>query len=341
MVEEARRTGKSKTAVSALAQKEGFKGFSLFLFPSPETMARYPFLTYLWGIGSELVPYDTLHLFLCNVVPRLWELFTGENDKLGDEQPWVISKVVCDAIGHEMKVGRRTVPLNQAHSLRDISQHSGSYEAVDWLYFLLSVAEVVLADRIPEEYFNMFMLLFRAARLLFKPSFMTEGEIQEADMLIKRFCYAFYPHLYAGKADQLRDSRPTIVALLDVTANIPYCGPAWSFWHFPMERLLGTLPRLIRSRRFPYAALTTAVSSKNSAELVTCFAKAQVPQAWTDAMGKRIRRENQDPAGTFSISKEPKVDLLPSTRPAAELIGEELTRMTPVLRLEGASNVPE
>jgi len=64
MVEEARRTGKSKTAVSTLAQQEGFRGFSLFLFPSLETMARYPTLKYLWGIGSELVPYDTLHLFL-------------------------------------------------------------------------------------------------------------------------------------------------------------------------------------------------------------------------------------------------------------------------------------
>ena len=35
------------------------------------------------------------------------------------------------------------------------------------------------------------------------------------------------------------------------------------------------------------------------------------------------------------------MDLLPSTIPAAELIDEELTRMTAVLHLEGASNVPE
>jgi len=100
-----------------------------------------------------------MHLYLCHVVPRLRELFAEENDKLGDEQPWVILKVTREAIGREIKAGRKTVPLSKARSLRDITKHSGSYQAVDWLYFLLSTGEVVLADRIPEEVFKMFMHL--------------------------------------------------------------------------------------------------------------------------------------------------------------------------------------
>jgi len=134
--------------------------------------------------------------------------------------------------------------------------------------------------------------------------------------------------------------RPTVVALLDVTAILRSCGPAWSFWQFPKKSLLGTLSRLIRSRRFPYAALTTAVSSKYSAELLTSFAGAPVPEAWAEATGKPARREKQYPAGTFSLSKEPKVDLLPSAKLAADLIGEELIRMKAVLHWEGASIVP-
>jgi len=170
---------------------------------------------------------------------------------------------------------------------------------------------------------------------------MMEGELEEADKLIKRFCHAFYTHMYSGKEDRLRVCRPTVVALLDVTANLRSRGPAWSFWQFPTERLLGTISHLIRSRRFPYAALTTAVSSKYSAELVTSLAEAHVPEAWAEATGKPARRENQDPSGTFSLSKEPKIDFLPSTRPAADLIGEELIRMKGVLHLEGASIVPD
>lgn len=158
---------------------------------------------------------------------------------------------------------------------------------------------------------------------------MTKVELRPANKLIKRFCQASYTQVYAGKEERLRVCRPTIVALLDVTANLRSCGPSWSFWQFPAERLLGTLSRLIRSRRFPYAALTAAVSYKYSAELVTSFSEARVRAAWAAARGKRIRSEKQDPVGTFSLSKE--------GRPT----GEELSRMQAVLALEGASKVPE
>jgi len=340
-VETARDEGRSKTAVSTLAQKEGFKGYSLFFFPSPDDKARYPALKYLWEIGPDLLPYDTMHLLLVNVVPRMWELFAGESDKLGEDQPWIIPKTVREAIGREVKAGRRTIPLSQARSLRDISKHSGSYKAVDWMFFLLSVGEVVLADRIPEPYFKMFMLLCHAGRIIFKPGSITKDELRAADRFLKRFCLEFYAHVYAGKEERLRVCRPTVVALLDVTANLRSCGPAWSYWQFPTERLLGTLSGLIRSRRFPYAALTTAITAKYSAELVTSFAEAHLAEAWAHATGKPIQHEPKNPAGTFSFSKEPKVDLLPPRSATAPLIGAELDALKAVLALEGASNVPE
>jgi len=340
-VENARREGKSKAAVSALDQKKGIKGYALFFAASPEDKARYPSLKYFWEIGPDLLPYDTMHLFLCNVVPRMWELFAGENEKLGDDQPWVIPKAARETIGREIKAGRSTVPRSQARSLWNIHKHSGSYKAVDWLYFLLSVGEVVPADRISEEIFKMFMLLCQAGRLLFKPSSLSEEDFQAADRLLRHFCQAFYRHVYAGKEERLRFCRPTVVALLDVTANIRACGPAWSYWQFPAERLIGTLTRLIRSRRFPYAALTTAVSKKYSAELVTSFAETHAAEAWAEATGKPIQGDIQDPAGPFSVSKEPDVDLLPPRRAAAGLIGRELACMKTVLDLEGAAIVPE
>jgi len=88
------------------------------------------------------------------------------------------------------------------------------------MYFLLSIGEVVLADRIPDDYFEMFMHLCQAGRLLFKPSAITTSELRNVDKLLKRFCLAFYTHVYAGKEERLRVCRPTIVALLDVPANV-------------------------------------------------------------------------------------------------------------------------
>jgi len=109
----------------------------------------------------------------------------------------------------------------------------------------------------------------------------------------------------------------------------------------PGERLLGTLSRLIRSRRFPYAALTNAVSSKYSAELGTRFSEFHVADTRENATGKPARHESQDPDGKMSVSKDPKSDLLPPRRASIALIGDELERVKAVLALAGATNMPE
>jgi len=62
-VKDGRRAGGSKTAMRALVQKKGFKGYSLFICPGLEDQACYPSLKYLWDIGTDLLPYDTMHLF--------------------------------------------------------------------------------------------------------------------------------------------------------------------------------------------------------------------------------------------------------------------------------------
>jgi len=132
-VESARTSGQNKATVRTSSQKEVFKGFSLFFWPRPPDKARYPSLQYLPGLGPDLEPYDTMHFFHFNVVSRLWQLFTGENENLWEDQACLIPKTVCGAIDREIKAGRPSVPLSQASSLRDIYQQSGSYKAVDWI----------------------------------------------------------------------------------------------------------------------------------------------------------------------------------------------------------------
>ena len=125
-------------------------------------------------------------------MPSLWGLFSGENEKLNDDQPCVIPKPIRECIGREMKAGRKTIPLSQARSLRDIHKRSGSYQAVDWMHFLSCTGEAVLGDRIPENIFKMFMLLCRADLLIFKPDVLTEAELREVDKLlrlIRRYLY--------------------------------------------------------------------------------------------------------------------------------------------------------
>ena len=128
-------------------------------------------------------------------MPSLWGLFSGENEKLDDDQPSVIPKPIRECIGREMKTGRKTIPLSQARSLRDIHKRSSSYKAVDWMYFLSCTGEAVLADRVPENIFKMFMLLCRADLLIFKPDVLTEAELREVDKLLRLIRRDFYKNV--------------------------------------------------------------------------------------------------------------------------------------------------
>lgn len=113
-VERARAAGQSKCAVLSLAQKDGFKRYSLFFSPRPEDQARYPAPKCMRDGGPELLPYDSMPMFLRKAVPRLWELFAGKIDTHGDDQPCVIPKSVRDAVGQEIEDGPPTIPLSQA-----------------------------------------------------------------------------------------------------------------------------------------------------------------------------------------------------------------------------------
>lgn len=139
---------------------------------------------------------------------------------------------------------------------------------------------------------------------------------------------------------RLRLCRQTVVAVLDVAAHLRSCGSAWRNWQFPTEQLIGTLTRLVLSRRFPNAALTTTESAKYSAELVTTCAETHAAEAWVEASGKPTGQDNRNPAGTFQFSDDPPVDHLPPRWLAEDLIGHELLRMKNAVDLEGATKIP-
>lgn len=83
------------------------------------------------------------------------------------------------------------------------------------MHFIMSIGDVVLADRIPEEHFKMFMQFCRGGRLLLKPSELTEREFSTIDSLLTRFCDSYVKQLYDGKEERLMLCWLTTAALLD------------------------------------------------------------------------------------------------------------------------------
>lgn len=164
------------------------KGYSLFVASSPGTRAAYPYLQDLWDVGPTAVPYGNMHLVLLNAVPHLGKLFAGLKlvNRKADED-YIMPRVTVALVGRELRGARRTVPMAQARSLKNIEIHHKSFKAVDWLHLILSSAEVLLAGRIPNSYFNLFMTLSRACRMRFGPRGVTRAEIEEIDKEMKYF----------------------------------------------------------------------------------------------------------------------------------------------------------
>ena len=317
-VEALRSAGRPAAHVARMVRSTGVSGWSALFTPGPEGRATYPNMAYLWALGpTAAAPYDPMHLLLCNVAPQLWRLVNGVlAAEPGVTDDFVVSAKVLSEIGSEYRAAAATVPTRQARALRDISKHYLSFKAVDWLFFLLSGAEVVLYGRVPDTFYNMTMCLCRAVRLLFHPSAVDGKDLEEAESEIVKFLQAFYTDIYRGKLSRVRVCRLIFASLLDLVPCIRQCGPVWTFWQFPLERFIGTLPALTRSRSAPHKALVNAVARRQRAELLAGFAARECQGDWDAALGDEA--PGQDGAAAWSV-------------PLPESGGVEATLLRPVL----------
>jgi len=256
VVEVARVAGRSIISQTSVKQKTGIKGYSLFLAPSFAMRQAYPHVENVWEMGPTASPYDTNHLVVLNVVPLMWKLFAGlKLVKKKKDEACIMSTATLALVGREFQGSRRTVPRAQARSLRIINVQHKSFKAVDWLHIILCSGEVPLAKRIPGDFYDIFIALCRASRLLFRRKGITRAEIQAIDADVKYFVTNYYAKIYRGSTERLPLCLSTVVTLLDIVPLLWACGPVWVFWQYPMERQIGTLGELIRSHLRPHASL--------------------------------------------------------------------------------------
>jgi len=132
----------------------------------------------------------------------------------------------------------------------------------------------------------MFMCLCREGWLLVRPSPVSVRDLEKAEEEIKAFLEAFYRNVYRGDLKRVRLCRLVFAALLDLVSNGRQCGPVWSFWQFPMERFIGTLPKLIGSRSHPYQSLMNSITEQHQSELIAAYAARMCPGQWAAATGE-------------------------------------------------------
>ena len=165
-----------------LEQVSAVRSHSLFFSPSPAMRAAYPHLQHLWDMGPTAAPYDAMHLVLLNVVWHMWKLSTGlKLMKKNRDEEYMMPKTTVGGISQELRGARRTVPPAQTRTLRNIDVHHTSLKAVDWMHLIHCSREVLLAGRIPGDYYEMFMALSRSCRKLFRPSGVIKSKPSGAD----------------------------------------------------------------------------------------------------------------------------------------------------------------
>jgi len=132
----------------------------------------------------------------------------------------------------------------------------------------------------------------------------------------------------------------TIAAVLAIVPNIRSCRPVWVHWQFPIERYIGTLPRLLRSRSSPHAARAKATTRRYLADLTTTFRETYAPDEWASASGKSLVAVSKTASFAFPPGDNPDVPLTSPRDKPCFLAEPELTHMRTALAEDGVSTVP-
>lgn len=247
----------------------------------------------------------------------------------------------AEAIGREIRGARDTVPASQARALRDVRIHWKSCKTVDWLYFIVSLAEIVLAGRLRDVYYEVVMFLVKSCRLIFRPSALSQADVTAIKPGPEKCCASFYNNVYRHDPARLKLCRLPIATQLDIVPGILSCGPVWVWWQFPIERAIGTLGVDIKSWTKPHASLTNAISCKYEAELLTALGETFCPSDWARATEVPVASDGVCGSFAFPPGEDADVHLLPPRSPPAELMAPELEHLQTALRLEGVLSFPE
>jgi len=97
----------------------------------------------------------------------------------------------------------------------------------------------------------------------------------------------FCKEYYQNDDQRLAACKISFHYLLHVEESIKYCGPSWTHWQFPMERMCGILQPLIKSKIKPYSNLANTLTLLQQFYMLPFFSihkdifKETPPKQWS------------------------------------------------------------
>jgi len=78
--------------------------------------------------------------------------------------------------------------------------------------------------------------------------------------IIIKIMINYFREYYQNNGQRLAACKISFHYLLHVADSIKYCGPSWTHWQFPIERVCGILQPLIKSKIKPYSNLANMLT---------------------------------------------------------------------------------
>ncbi|QRV77877.1 Transposase family Tnp2 protein [Ceratobasidium sp. AG-Ba] len=213
-------------------------------------------------------PYDIMHLLFENLVPNMIKHWTGKFKKMDQGAGhYKLAEAVWKQIGKETAKATCTIPVSFVGTLPDIAEDQTLYKAEAYSFWIQYVAPIVLAGRLPEPYFEHFLLM-RDIIIMSIQLDISEEQVDELQRMVNRWVIEYERYYYQHDYHRLPACPLTIHALLHIPYYIRKTGPLWASWAFVMERFCGYLLPAVKNRFQPYRHLDNAVLRRAQMQVV-------------------------------------------------------------------------
>lgn len=241
-----------------------------------------------------------MHCILLNITKTLFGLWMG--DKLPDAQedieaPYLLSKSSKTAISRAVKSARSNFPHSLGHAPRDPIARYRSFKASEWKSFLENWGPAVMAEHIGDLAYGNLLVLCRILHLASK-FIITQDEITRLRQLCLTFVKGFERIYYRGNKDCLPVCTVNIHSLLHLADHIEDWGPASYWWQFPLERHLGALKKMARSKSQMDQSLSNSVVVASQLSLLGLFDPSIPEHSTVPEVGEKFKGRLRSKAWT-------------------------------------------
>ncbi|QRW01118.1 Transposase family Tnp2 protein [Ceratobasidium sp. AG-Ba] len=204
---------------------------------------------------AQCAPYDIMHLLFENLVPNMIKHWIGKFKNLDEGNGnYRLSENVWNEIGRLTTEATCTIPAAFVGTLPDIAQDRTLYKAEAYSFWIQYIAPILLLNRLPEPYYEHFLLMRDIVILSVQLNITTE-QVDELEKMVNQWVIDYEKYYYQYQYDRLPACPLTIHALLHIPYYIRKTGPLWASWAFVMERFCGHLLPAVKNRYQPYRHL--------------------------------------------------------------------------------------